>query len=354
MTGVGRWTESRANEWYAAQPWLVGCNFIPSNAINELEMWQAATFDEAAIGRELELARWLGFNSVRVFLHDLPWADDAVGFTGRIDRLLEIAAEKGIRPMFVLFDDCWNSDPGLGPQPAPAPGRHNSGWVQSPGNDAVADSAQWPRLEAYVRGVVEAFGQDDRVLCWDIYNEVTNLFLVPQGLAPDDRRRAMAEARALRDATRADHLRLLDAAFAWARDVAPRQPVTAGVYMPDRELNEHLVGQSDIITFHCYGDAVTLEKRIERLRRYGRPIICTEYLARGAGSRFQTHLPIFERERVGCYNWGLVNGKTQTHFSWTHAGADEPDPWFHDIFRGDGTPYDAEETAFIRETLRAR
>ncbi len=38
-----RWSVEKANEWYAKQPWLVGCNFIPSTAVNQLEMWQEET-----------------------------------------------------------------------------------------------------------------------------------------------------------------------------------------------------------------------------------------------------------------------------------------------------------------------
>jgi hypothetical protein len=140
------------------------------------------------------------------------------------------------------------------------------------------------------------------------------------------------------------HLDLLRAAFSWARAAHPSQPLTAGLWMGDRTLNALLVELSDLITFHCYDPAVRLEALIARLRQHGRPLICTEYMARTLGSDFRSTLPVFKRERVGCLSWGLVNGKTQTHVSWTG----QSDRWFHDILNRDGTSYDPDEVAFIK------
>lgn len=341
-----RWTAARANDWYERQPWLVGCNFIPSTAINQLEMWQAETFDAATIDRELALAQSLGFNSVRVFLHDLLWDADADGFAARIEAHLTIADAHGISTMFVLFDDCWHPGAKLGPQPAPVPGRHNSGWLQGPGHDVIARGDALPRLEAYVKGVVERFGDDPRVIAWDIYNEIGNGFLPAQSLPEPERTAAFERALARRAEALPRHLELLDLAFGWARAVQPSQPCTAGLYMPDRAMNERLANASDIISFHCYEPAERLEALIARLRRHERPLICTEYMARTMGSDFRAHLPVYKRERIGCYNWGLVNGKTQTHIAWSGDASQ----WFHDIFHADGTPYDPDEVAFIRET----
>lgn len=348
---AGRWTDGRANDWYARQPWLVGCNFIPSSAVNQLEMWQDESFDAKTIDRELGWAVGLGFNTVRVFLHDLLWDADREGFASRIGQYLAIASGHGITTLFVLFDDCWHGGATLGPQPAPVPGRHNSRWLQSPGHDVVGDPAALPRLEAYVRGVVGAFASDERVLGWDLYNEVTNGFLPDQALPDGEREAALAIATRRREAARRDHLRLLDLTFSWARSARPAQPLTAGVWLRDRELSAHLIEASDIVTFHNYEGGAALETHIARLRRYGRPLLCTEYMARTLGSRFATDLPIFQRERVGCYNWGLVNGKTQTHIAWTRG---DPAVWFHDILRADGTPYDGDEVAFIRRMTSAR
>jgi hypothetical protein len=338
-----RWSAAEASEWYDRRPWLAGCNFIPSTAVNQLEMWQPDTFDTETIERELSWAQQLGFNTVRVFLHDLLWGVD--GMASRMDSYLAIAARYGIRTMLVLFDDCWHPGAALGPQPPPVAGRHNSRWLQSPGHDVVVDEAQWPRLEAYVRGVVETLADDARVLAWDLYNEPTN------GYRLDVRDAREAEKR--RAANREHHLLLLRRVFEWARSAAPSQPLTAGAWLPDREMNAELTALSDVITFHSYEDAAVVSKLIGRLRRHGRPIICTEYMARHRNSRFRTHLPVFKRERVGCYNWGLVNGKTQTHLAWDPRDTKQhPGLWFHDIFRADGRPFDDDEVTFIRSVTR--
>jgi hypothetical protein len=345
----GRWTHDRAWAWYDALPWLVGCNFIPSTAVNQLEMWQADTFDPATIDRELGWAQDLGLNTMRVFLHDLLWDDDAAGFTTRIDEYLSIASSHGIRTLFALFDDCWHGGAKLGPQPLPVPGRHNSRWLQSPGDDAVDHPDTWGRLEAYVTGVIGRFANDERVLAWDLYNEVTNL-MIDQSLPPDERPAAVAAATERRPERMESHLRLFDLAFAWARAARPDQPLTAGTWFPDSELNARIVQQSDVVTFHNYGDAPALERHIPRLRRHKRPLICTEWMARTLGSRIDTHLPIFRRERIGCYTWGLVNGKTQTHIPWRPDPADAT--WFHDLLHADGAPYDEREAALIRQATQ--
>jgi hypothetical protein len=328
MSMLKRWTFEKAWAWYRDQPWLVGCNYIPRTAINQLEMWQKETYDSETIKEELGWAKLLGFNVVRVYLHDLVWENDSEGFKKRIDNFLEITSGFGIKSIFVFFDDCWNTVFKAGKQPEPKPGVHNSGWVQSPGSICVQDSSTWGILEDYVKDIVKEFGSDPRVLIWDLYNEPGNNKL---------------------DET---SLRLVKSVFKWAREVKPIHPLSIGVWYSNTVLNNYQLENSDIISFHCYQDLATLESLIIKLKQFGRPLICTEYMARTRGSRFKTHLPVFKREGVGCISWGLVSGKTQTIYPWgSPPGAPEPDEWFHDIFRGDGSPYKVEETDFIRETL---
>jgi len=343
---TNRWSEKQAADWYAKQPWLVGSNYIPANAINELEMWQADTFDPKRIDLELGWAEAIGLNTMRVFLHDLPWQQDAAGFQKRIDTFLQIAAKHHIKPLFVLFDSCWDPQPQLGKQHAPKPGVHNSGWVQSPGAKALQDPSQYPRLEAYVKGVVAAFAKDDRILGWDVWNEPDN----GNGgsykeLEPKNKNELVVA--------------LLPKAFAWARSAHPMQPLTSGVWKDDWSMPEKLgpgakiqIETSDVISFHSYDKPEVFEKRILSLQQYHRPLICTEYMARGNGSTFQGSLPIAKKYNVGAINWGLVAGKTQTYLpwdSWEHPYTDrEPSVWFHEIFRTDGKPYSAEETELIK------
>jgi len=346
-TPRARWTDAEAAAWYADQPWIVGANFIPSTAVNQLEMWQADTYDEDTIDRELGWAADLGFNTMRVFLHDLPWKEDPGAFLDRIDRFLAVADRHGIAVMLVFFDGVWNPFPVAGPQPEPTPHVHNSQWVQSPGAEILGDLSRHDELEPYVQGVVERFRNDPRVLAWDLFNEPDNPNIISYGdvdLSPQVKVPA-AEA-------------LLRKAFEWARSVGPAQPLTAGLWSGqwgDREtlssLNELMLEESDIVSFHSYARPDAVRDLVAELQQYGRPLLCTEYLARSVGSTFQTVLPIFEEADVGAYNWGLVEGRTQTiysWFSWITMDPSEADPWFHDIFHTDGTPYDPEEVTLIR------
>jgi hypothetical protein len=350
LSQPARWSEQKAGEWYAQQPWLVGSNYIPASAINQLEMWQAETFDPTEIDKELGWAEAMGMNTMRVFLHDLPWQQDSAGFRARIDQFLTIAARHHIRPLLVLFDSCWDPAPHLGLQHPPIPGIHNSGWVQSPGAKALADSAQYPRLEAYVQGVVGAFANDKRILGWDVWNE-------PGSDQTDNYPRTELKSKEKVALVAA----LLPQVFAWAREVNPTQPLTSGVYEVDTSTDESeqdeieriQLRESDVITFHNYSWPEDFKAEVAWLRRFHRPIICTEYMARSVGSTFDTVLPIAKQEHVGAINWGFVLGKTQTNFpweSWRHPYIQEqPSVWFHDILRPDGTPYRQAEVDLIKQ-----
>lgn len=339
-----RWTADQANAWYRAQGWLVGANYVPATASNQIEMFQAGTYDPRRIDGELQLARQVGFNTMRVFLHDQLWAQDRAGFLRRLAQFVGIAASRGIKPMFVFFDSCWDPHPKLGPQRAPTPGVHNSGWVQSPGADHVDDPNYLPVLRDYVTGVIGAFRTDPRVLGWDLWNE------------PDN------PAKQYRSTERADKLtvvgKLLPQVFEWARAVNPAQPLTSGVWQgswknpADRSaIAATQLDNSDVITFHSYAKPDDFEERIDELAPLGRPIICTEYLARGQGSTIEGILPIAKRRGVGVYNWGFVAGRTQTYLpwdSWDHPYKGAPDPWFHDLLRPDGRAYRPAEIQTIQ------
>lgn len=349
-----RWTVSKARDWYARQPWLVGANYATSTAINQLEMFQAETFDPVTIDRELGWAHdRFGMNTVRVYLHDLLWLQDPEGFKVRLEQFLTIADRHGIRPILVLFDSCWNPDPKLGAQHWPIPGVHNSGWLQSPGRRDLVDPANDARFRAYVEGIVGAHARDPRVLAWDIWNEPDN----PGGGSYNDDQ--------LKDEVRRIEA-LLPQAFAWARAQNPIQPLTSGVWIgPDwspgaaslTKIQRIQLAESDVITFHNYEWPEVFEARIAQLRPYGRPLICTEWLARGNGSNVETILPIGRRENVGMINWGLVDGDTQTRLPWDSwerpYTLQEPTIWFHDLMRRDGSPYRLREIEVFKALEKA-
>ena len=321
------WSKEKARQWYNSQPWRVGANFLPSTAINQLEMWQAETFDPVTIDRELSWASNIGMNVMRVYLHDLAWKADPAGFKKRMNDFLGIAAKHGISILFTLLDDCWNPTANTGLQPAPKLGVHNSGWVRSPTMIVHDDTAQWGYLKAYVKDVLQTFKDDPRIYLWDLYNEPANS---GYGIGS---------------------MPLLKSVFAWAWEVRPSQPLSSGVWFNELpEVNDFQIRSSDVITFHNYSDTISLKKMMDTLMTHQRPLICTEYMARTNNSKFITHLPVMKRYGVSAINWGLVSGKSNTIFPWgSKEGSPEPALWFHDVFRADGSPYDPAETKLIRQ-----
>lgn len=351
LSETNRWTTARAKAWGDSIGWVVGANFVPSTAGNQFEMWQAATWDPKTIDRELGYAQSLGMNTMRVFLHDMLWKQDSTGFLRRIDEFLTIADRHGIRPMFVLFDAVWDPFPHVGKQREPYPYLHNSMWAQSPGLVALMDTLHHDRLRPYVQGVVRRFARDTRVLAWDVFNE------------PDNINRPAYFVYEPRDKENYA-LPLMRKAFAWARAVGVTQPLTAGPWKGDYADNSRMLpitkwmlDNSDVITFHSYDPLPRTEALVGALRRYAgdRPIICTEYMARPVGSKFQTHIPWFAQQKVGAINWGFVNGRSQTIYpweTWSKEYTAPPTVWFHDVFNTNGTPYDTAETNVIREVSR--
>lgn len=329
---AGVWSIEKAKEWGENQPWYRGANFNPSSAINQLEFWQSGSFDPETIDRELEWAGEIGFNCMRVYLHHLAWQVDREGFVKRMEHYLDIADSHGIKTMFVFFDDCWNATYEAGKQPEPRTGIHNSGWVRDPGDLIFQDPTLMDTLKVYVQDVMEHFARDQRIMLWDLYNEPGN-----NGLANKS-------------------MDLLQNVFAWAREVDPEQPLSVGVWNRDLvDLNRFQLENSDIITYHNYNDEVHHQGAIDSLKLLGRPMLCTEYMARTNGSRFENIMPLLKEENVGAINWGLVSGKSNTIYAWDTPVPDgsEPETWFHDIFRKDGSVYSEEEIALIKELTGA-
>jgi hypothetical protein len=320
------WSVEKAQEWGRMQTWLRGCNFIPSTAINQLEMWQAETFDPETIGRELRWADEIGMNCMRVYLHHLAWEIDKEGFKKRMNQYLEIADKNGIKTIFVFFDDCWNPTYKAGKQPDPKPGIHNSGWVRDPGDILFTDPEVIIVLEAYVKDILTTFRDDKRIAVWDLYNEPGN---------SDYGNKSMP---------------LLEKVFQWGREINPSQPLSSGVWKYDlTDLNKFQLSHSDIITYHNYSDPASHQATIDSLKQYNRPLVCTEYMARKHNSLFTNIMPMLKEQNIGAINWGLVSGKTNTIYAWDTPISDgsEPELWFHDIFRKDGTPYRGDELQMI-------
>ena len=344
------WSSEKALDWYSKQGWLVGCNFLPSSSINQIEMFQENTFDITEIRRELSWAKDLGFNTLRVYLHDLLWQEKDQ-FVIRFNKFLDCCKDLEIKPIIVLFDDCHYPLPQLGSQPLPVKGVHNSGWKQSPGHEIVREiaglshSEHAPRLKKFTQEILDLYKIDNRILMWDLYNEPGQFGIGEISYT------------------------LLKNVWDWAHEVRPDQPLTSCL---DGSIGDSIITlnkkQSDVISFHTY-EAEKLEPTIKELSKIGRPLMCTEYMAREYGTTFEFCLPIFKKYNIACYNWGLVAGRSQTNFSWETIlklnelrdkeefikGLEsliEPEVWFHDILRRDGSAFSNKETSLIKQILQ--
>jgi hypothetical protein len=324
---AGQWSVEKANAWYAKQKWIVGCNFVPSTAVNDVEFWQDETFDLPTIDKELGLARAWGINSVRVFLNYVVWEAEAEKLKSNFKKFLDVAKKHGISVMPVLFDDC-NFSGGVanvGKQPDAGRDYCLGGWVSSPPLTMVRDESQWEKLRAYEQDMIKTFWKDKRIIVWDLYNEPGNN---NSKIKPE----------------------LLANIFAWAREAKPSQPLTAGAWTDfSGELSKLMRSHSDIVSFHCYSAKTDFEQKIKWAKETGRPAVCTEWLHRPSKNTVADILPLLKETETGGYLWGLVNGKTQTHAQW---GSTPEKPkvgiWQHDLMHNSGAVYDSTELRLFR------
>ena len=153
--------------------------------------------------------------------------------------------------------------------------------------------------------------------------------------------------------------------FDWAQSVDPEQPLTSGVWIGEHwdnsanldSIEKMQITRSDVLSFHDYNWPEQFAERARQMAAYGRPVWCTEFMARGNGSTFDGSLPIAKRMNIAMFNWGFVDGKTQTRLPWDSWRKpytyDEPPIWFHEVLRADGIPYRASEAALIRRLAAA-
>ncbi len=327
-----KWDKDKANQWIEKFPWLCGVNYIPAYAVNYTAMWDRSTFDPKAIGAELDLMKDLGMNCVRVVLQYAVYEDNSRAFLKNFEKFLSICSDRGIIVMPIFFDDCVfgvNNNPKAGRQPEPLEGWYAWNWSPSPGISMVVDEREHYKLEAYVKDIMSKYKDDNRILLWDLYNEPTNN---PHGQYSYP---------------------LLNKVFKWAREINPSQPLSVAFWNDNKQLNDIISDNSDVVTFHWYGDKESTKWKISTFKVSGRPIICTEWMNRNNNCTIKEVLPVYRENNVGCFSWGLVNGKTQTHLCWGHKPENLPytKQWQHDIFHGDFTPYNKEEVEIIKQTI---
>lgn len=358
-----RWTEDEIWSWYTDREWVSGFNFVPSTSTGGmLYLFQEYGHDEAfrQAAKEIALAAGLGLNSVRVQLPFDVWLQQHDAFFHHLDEFLELLDGYDITMMPILFNDCVPPSvaykpPVFGPQPEPIPGYFggtdaNSFDIDTQTGGAVGycitdEPGMDEKVERYVREMAQCYGSDSRILIWNVWNELGN------------------SSRGDRSAP------LMRKVFTWLREEDVSQPLTAEVWgmMPSgfdgnyyqwlnhphiyAETERALLELSDIVSFHYYGDYLHAKRFIAYLRQFGRPLVNTEWMHRPLGSTIETHLPLWKREGIGSYFFGLVNGKTQFDVVWDFI---KPYPsidqslWMHDIFHDDFTPYDRREIDVIK------
>lgn len=330
-----RWSKEKANDWYKQQPWYCGINYIPANAINYTAMWDKTSFSPDVIEKEMALAQSIGMNCARVVLQYAVYENDPAYFIKTLDKFLSICDKYGVKVMSCFFDDCTfgvNTDPVIGKQSEPIEGWYAWAWSPSPGYSMVVDERTHPKLEVYVKEIMTHFKNDKRIFVWDLYNEPTNTSM-PERSIP-----------------------LVKKVFKWARSIDPVQPLTIGIWHGYKELNDIILENSDIITFHCYDTTEKTEVQMKQFLSYNRPVICTEWMNRVAQSTVLGILPIFKNNKVGSMLWGLVNGKTQTHLAWGYRPEKLPytGEWQHDLFHGNFKPYNVKEIDMIKKMTGAK
>eukprot|EP01064_Diplonema_japonicum_P030929 TRINITY_DN538_c1_g2_i1.p1 TRINITY_DN538_c1_g2~~TRINITY_DN538_c1_g2_i1.p1 ORF type:complete len:452 (+),score=54.52 TRINITY_DN538_c1_g2_i1:48-1358(+) len=364
LTVRSRWSVEEAWAWQKKVGWMIGGNFVPSNAVNQIQMFSEEGFDVTLIEKEIKIAAKKGnMNAMRVFLHNLLFEDNKEAYFTRLDKYLEISARHGVKTIFVFFDACWRATAHLGRQPTPIPHTHNSGWVQCPTHAQLLDERSWAGLKDYVTQTIKRFRNDERVVLWDIYNEPSNTAMefdhIPQKLT-------VAQGAAnltmiTQSKKKAQVLKLLEKAFVWARSGNPTQPITSGMWgamtpTDNSPFTKLQMEQSDIVSFHNYDPEEQLLKYIQGFSSEQRPLICTEYLARSHGSTVHASLPVFHAKGISAFHWGVIDGATQTSYpwsSWHDEMAAKPDIWHHDVFSPNGDPHDPAEVELmgkLRET----
>lgn len=351
-----KWSKEKAWEWYDSLPWLRGCNYMSADCANRIDQWQEDGFEERlqTTEEEFRLMQDLGYNTIRIILEFIVWKKEHDGFMERFDRYLSLAASYGISCMVVFGNDCMPLKEEtlrrtrLGKQTVDwgyHGGRKASqhGILPEPGYHLMDD----PTLEAehyeWLREIVTKYKDDKRIIMWDVFNEVGGS------------NRGNLSLSYLKNFVNI------------IREINPVQPITACIWSNPKapeslpEIEKFALENSDIISYHSYASYQENVEIIRKLKKFGRPIINTEWLARCLDNNVEELFPLFYLEKIGCYNWGFVAGKYQTYEPWNSIWEQyEKNPainwdftkWFHDLYRPNLRPYNPKEIEIIKKFIK--
>ena len=347
-----RWSEERIWKWYKARPWMRGCNYMSADCANRVDQWQELGFEERfkTTEEELRLMQQTGFNTVRLILEYVVWKEEHDGFLERFDRYLSLCARYGISCMIVLANDCMPPKTERWKLPSVGEQMYDWGYHGGKKHSQHSNMHTGPAPHFYldeeatredyfkmVREIVTRYKDDERVCVWDVYNEPGN-----------SRRESVTAPNLIR-------------MFEIVRECEPSQPLTAGLYRwsyPFSEIEEICIANSDLISYHFYGDFCSHIAYLKHVKALGRPVINTEWLGRCLHNDVFDNFPMFYLEDIGCYTWGFVAGKYQTYEPWEgtwqqyeSGAARDVDftKWFHDLYRPNHRPYDPKEIELIKK-----
>lgn len=349
-----RWSQQRAWEWYNSRPWIRGCNYMSANCVNRVDQWQSLHFDEhlEETERELEVMRELGFNSVRLILEYVVWKEEHDLFLENFERYISLCHKYGISCMIVLANDCMPPKTELWKMPAIGEQHYDVGYhggrkhSQHGAHNGPAPHFYLDNPDSaddyfkMVTEIVTIYKDDPRILMWDLFNEPGN-----------SRREGIS-------------LPILKRMFETVRKINPSQPLTVAAWWFDlndfhtSEENQFALENSDIITYHNYSPYEEHIQVIKHLKKFERPIINTEWLARCTNNTVFDNFPLFYLENIGCYNWGFVAGKYQTYeahnslWDWYYSDKNaniDLTKWFHDLYRPSYRPYDPKEIDLVKK-----
>ncbi|MBQ9511518.1 MAG: cellulase family glycosylhydrolase [Clostridia bacterium] len=347
-----KWTESEAWAWQEKVGWLRGCNFIGSDCAGRVDMWQSYKNDEhmKTAERELALCRDTGFNTVRIIIEFDVWLQEHDSFMRIFEKYIELCAKYDLMVMVVLANEaqlCRGDryvPKRLGEQ-AYALGYHQGRLPITPEQKALVPYHELERDETrdkYVEMVKEIVGKyrdDNRIICWNVFNE--------PGITVGEER----------------SLPLIRLMFDTVRALDPVQPLASDVWWwgnPDsiRPFDKLSLELSDVISWHCYKPFEQFVVDYERLTHFNRPILLTEWLHRINRQKVRDVYPLLYLEKINCWCWGFVAGKTQTYEPWDSLWEqyDKTDGkvdydftcWQHDLYRPSLRPYDPEEIRLIK------
>lgn len=352
-----QWTKEQAWAWYNSYPWLRGCNFIGSDCANRRDQWQSYRAEEhlATADRELELAQQIGFNTVRLIMDFDVWLQERESYMDMLEKYIALCAKYGQYVMLVLTAEAElprGDYASFVPKPL-GEQKYALGYHQGRDpeyirltmvdKDTIYHPLESPRLrEKYlemVREIVMRYRKDCRVICWNVYNEL--------GIVLGERA-----------------IPILSTMLETVRACDPVQPLTADIFRgtqdgaPRTPEEKYALETSDVVSFHSYSDFPDFCIQVNDLKRYGRPLLCTEWLNRITHNDIREVYPFLWTEHIGSWCWGFVAGKTQTYEPWlalwnqyeASGGKTDCDftKWQHDLFRPSLYPYDPKEITLIR------